>query len=170
MRQKIQATIAPYRKSTDEKPPFTMPQLVMMAVTLTGQIMSAKDIHSWTIEILPYHCQDVVDRIWGYRMSKHCIDDVLTEYKNLVAQFGFDLEDVDMELYEKTWSPSVASSLEVLGDMIGMSWNNRGGTFNFMALPTELGSDIIDMVFSFAPSGVCLDGDCTLSSSRSHGI
>lgn len=69
IRNKIKAAIAPWRCS-NEQPPFTEVQLVVMAIMMNGGEAASVQIHKWVLETFLYYREEVAQTLWTSTKSR----------------------------------------------------------------------------------------------------
>ena len=160
VREKITTTIAPWTVSEDDEPPFTHGELVLMALTLSGEAMTQENIADWAVRTFPYYYKVVLEGVWhmdGHALTKfrRGVLDALTDY-DVPTQRALVGENM-------TWWTNVGSAMAILGRTIGCTGEDGSKTFNFTGLPAELRDLIFNMVFGYPKNG--LDVMCASGSS-----
>lgn len=143
----------PWRES-EERPPFTQEQLVVIALTLSGEPLTRKQMLHWQASMFPYYREAVFEYFWSQSQygtrsgvaSKMCMEQqsVLGSYELPVTQIP--IEECDQLMYRIN-KPAAWTILQTF-------LPRSEEVFRFLDLPSELRIRIYEMIFKPPPSGL----------------
>lgn len=151
----IKRAIAVWRTSS-AKPPFSVEQLVAMAILSQGHPMNPTDIFHWINGTFSWYA-DIVSRAYlekppDYRHPEglpKMVDDLRVEIASTLTSYEFtsyiDLSDTNTP----TWSVKIPAVLELLRLILEPNIAPTTSRVGFFKLPAELRNQVYDMVFQY---------------------
>lgn len=161
--EEILALIEPHTK-TDVKPPFTTPELIVMAYTTLGSCNSSAVLH-WILSTFQFYNAKAIKEYVAKHGSGNL--ELIAVVPDLCESLNHWCLPV-VPLSDSTFN-TVTSSISMHRGLFGSfgvtpeaarvflrRWleKNRSGTFPFFKLPAELRNTIYAMVLSFPASGI----------------
>ncbi|KAK5711752.1 hypothetical protein LTR15_012347 [Elasticomyces elasticus] len=159
VRARINTAIAPWQTST-EQPPFATTKLIIMALILSDQPLTQKEVWLWMMGHFSYYHNAAADALWN------CGDyETQEKTRDLREELGavYSLYEVPFVITNAgadtrgdvcyTITPLMGEAFLDLPDIDAASDES---TFPFFELPAELRDTIYTMVFQYPGSGIGL--------------
>lgn len=143
-----------------KKPPFAEEQLFTMALLMTGEPMTEKEVFQWILDHVGYYRQLAVDcyyTSWPHWRTPHALDKASNEFRTNLSRvpqlFDLPLEVANIDNGGHRYSMSVANGERVLSQTLGLETSTQA--FPFLRLPAELRDAVYEIVFRYPKSGLC---------------
>ncbi|KAK5702148.1 hypothetical protein LTR17_022575 [Elasticomyces elasticus] len=155
LQERIMVAIKPWTDS-DEEPPFTERELVILASASTDMPMDSQAVFMWILHSFPYFKELAFEAFWacdhGYRAfdSQAIKDNLQIVFQTYDTAF-IASEDDEIELMATD-----AAVYSVLKQLPGYK-PSHDSTFNFFELPAELRNAVYELAFHYSSSGLIWD-------------
>ncbi|KAK5746420.1 hypothetical protein LTR17_000800 [Elasticomyces elasticus] len=152
LREKIMVAIKPWTKS-DEEPPFTEREMVILASASTNTPMDSQAVFMWMLHNFPYFKELAFQAFWacddGYGS---CDSRVIKDELETVFQ-KYDTAFIANEDDETEVMATEVAVHSVLKELPGYK-PSHNSTFSFFKLPAELRNAIYELAFQYSASGL----------------
>ncbi|KAK5697204.1 hypothetical protein LTR97_007339 [Elasticomyces elasticus] len=157
VRERIYTTILSW-SDTQDQPPFSATDLIIMAGLSSGCALSRKEICEWLVENFGYYRMLAAEAFWGYNRGKgklpavqdvhKMLDKALREYELPVDVIPICDNDEFLDLYR------VHPGAEAMLPLTTADDQPDKATLPFFELPAELRNTIYELVFRYPRSGL----------------
>lgn len=153
--RKVIAAIDPWVLSAEE-PPFTEPQLVAMALVMSGRPITIEEIFVWISDTFRFYRERIAVGCWLQFWDPH--DRRVYEIRHFQNMLSHAFRQYEFETHcindEKNFTISAVNADIYLRPVIGDPYSDSTKTFDFFGLPAELREVIYEMVFAYPKSGL----------------
>lgn len=168
LRSAIKHAIEPWKDRADQPPPFTLNELVVMALVLHDKPMDREELFVWIHFTFHFYqtpesaqssySMSTGQDTWSRRMPQSVSPSLLPSFYDTVLDYNVPLHAQDDELKDGTkWTVDDTEARLYLQPCL---WPfERKGHFPFLSLPPEIRNCIYEMVFRFPPCGLQIDRD-----------
>lgn len=176
-RSRIETAIAPWRGRIDQPPPFTGPDLCVIALALEDKPMTDMDICFWIWKTFAFH-NKLGQALWQYweqewrpeasTSSSACMQKLppsgfqqaLRSYDMLLIRHEDETDGQDGHGALGKSTEYTVNLTEAMLYLRPRLWpeEQMPGVFPFLSLPPDIRNMVYDMVFALPPSGIRIHG------------
>ena len=160
-REQIKRAMAPWQTS-EEKPPFSDEELVVMALLSNDEPQTQTDIGHWLLNNACYYRRFAAAKLMSHSYDSYSYSplqrkarDINKRIRTILHKAEFpaeEEEEVDQDTLQVRWRMSVADAVHLLGGIVGA--RPAVEPFPFTKLPAELRNTVYKLVFAYPRSGL----------------